>query len=1082
VQGAVGADSYFDDVYAGAANPLFVDVNNNGIDDAWETLHGFDLATVDRSAACPSNNGLTIVQAYIAGFDPNDYYCGVLPTLTSLMADTRLGTCGSVSIKVTKSADGSILANAPITFTETAGTSLLSATPGGTPSKSVVVLTDGAGIAQVYMPLSPGQSDVIVATAQSGSNTVTISIPVTPALPSPPDEGMRLWLDAGVGVSVLPSGSVIGWQDLSGNDNNAAVYQFPMDGLIYPTMLANALNGLPVMHFSVGTYNASMTLPNFMAGAAAGEVFVVVRATNAMPGVNKHLWIISGVDSYPDSSGNIVENFGSDQSYQIGAPPVPIDSFHLYNVSAQAGSWFSRFNGVIHYSAMGNTVYFNEGADLGSGFDGDIAELIVYDHVLSDSDRTLVTSYFGAKYALFAIPTAPTEVTATAVSSTQANITWKGSPTQVGVTYKVNRSTDGGAYVTIGTVTDSTSYIDNGLIAGGSYSYTVVAGTATGSSAAGSPFSVVMPTAAPDFPATGLRLWLRADAGIAADVTGNLAAWSDQSKNGYLLSPTGGGSLPQLMTSVLNGRPVVHFGGNGVGLPLPDFMAGAGAGEVFVVLRSTAATPGATNGFWQLGGSGGAAYPDSNGNVPDDFGSTQIYQTGTPTVPVSSFQIYNVSAQPGSWINRYNGVIQYASASNTVGFTNTAVLGRDGNGNWFNGDIAEMMVYDHVVSSSEREAVETYLATKYMLPTHTPAAPIGVAVTAISSTQASITWQSGPNNNTGVSYMVERSVGGGAYVPIGSVTDSFSYIDTGLTGGVSYSYAVVASDDGGVPSTPSQTATVVTPTASVDLPTLGLRLWLRADSGIESDSNGNVFGWWDQSENENDAVAVASGGQPTLTASASNGRPAVHFNGNGESLALPDFMAKAAAGEAFVVLRAGSVAANTTNGLWQVGTSGGAAYPDASGNVQDGFGSTQLYQAGTPPVSLGSFQVYNVSAQAGSWTCSFNGSTCFTSPSNTVGFTSAPVLGGNGAGGWFNGDVAEVIVYDHVLTAAERVVLNAYLTQKYVTPAQSWPYAADPDGDADGDGVPNKQDARPADPTVGRLNITITTPADGSTI
>jgi len=45
-----------------------------------------------------------------------------------------------------------------------------------------------------------------------------------------------------------------------------------------------------------------------------------------------------------------------------------------------------------------------------------------------------------------------------------------------------------------------------------------------------------------------------------------------------------------------------------------------------------------------------------------------------------------------------------------------------------------------------------------------------------------------------------------------------------------------------------------------------------------------------------------------------------------------------------------------------------------------------------------------------------------------------------------------------------------------------WPWASDPYGDADGDGVPNYMDARPLDPTVGVLTTTITSPTNGATV
>jgi hypothetical protein len=59
---------------------------------------------------------------------------------------------------------------------------------------------------------------------------------------------------------------------------------------------------------------------------------------------------------------------------------------------------------------------------------------------------------------------------------------------------------------------------------------------------------------------------------------------------------------------------------------------------------------------------------------------------------------------------------------------------------------------------------------------------------------------------------------------------------------------------------------------------------------------------------------------------------------------------------------------------------------------------------------------------------------------------------------------------------------SASSTPLGVTLTAGWPYASDPYGDADGDGIPNYEDARPNDPTIGILTVTITAPANGSTV
>lgn len=164
VNGHATAASSFDSFYAGPENPLFADINHNGLDDTWETTHGLSLATDNRSLS-PTGNGVTVLQAYLADTDPNDFYNGATPTLSIVSGDNQTGTVGQFNaepfVVSVKNAAGTPLTNAPITFTVQSGGGQLALTGTGAPalSSTVNLTTDGYGNAQVYFQ-QPADAEV----------------------------------------------------------------------------------------------------------------------------------------------------------------------------------------------------------------------------------------------------------------------------------------------------------------------------------------------------------------------------------------------------------------------------------------------------------------------------------------------------------------------------------------------------------------------------------------------------------------------------------------------------------------------------------------------------------------------------------------------------------------------------------------------------------------------------------------------------------------------------------------------------------------------------------------------------------
>ena len=543
-----------------------------------------------------------------------------------------------------------------------------------------------------------------------------------------------------------------------------------------------------------------------------------------------------------------------------------------------------------------------------------------------------------------------------------------------------------------------------------------------------------------------LSLWLRADAGVVHDSNGRISIWQDQSGNSSDATQANSGQQPFFTENAINGLPIVHFNGGQYFL-LPDVMNGATAGEIFVVLKTDVDPPTGSNGLWYFANhqnGWGMWYPWRDGWIQDGWGSVARYIIGDPSQTLDQYHIYNVSSQSGEWVARINGLSQYQSSDNSVTFASAPLIGRNSENQNFRGDIAEIIIYDHVLEPIDRQIVEYYLGGKYPVIAPLPAIPDGLSAIALSPTQVSLIWNYDLGNVT-TQFEVDRKTGEDDYTTIAIVTDATSYLDLDAAGGIGYTYRVRTINYSGQ-SDYSNEANLVTPQSGGVFPTAGMRLWLRADS----DTGNPIAVWGDQSGNGMDALQNSSFNRPSVQPNAINGRPVVHFAGN-QWLNLPNLMNGATAGEIFVVLKTDVDPPTGSNGLWYFANhqnGWGMWYPWRDGWIQDGWGSVARYIVGDPSQALDQYHIYNVSSQSGEWVARINGLSQYQSSDNSVTFASAPLIGRNSENQNFRGDIAEVIIYDRVLNWSERERVDAYLGAKYLLP----------DLDVDRDGLSNSQE------------------------
>jgi hypothetical protein len=1032
---------------AGGAGKCKVDSDSDGLTDLQEAWVGTDPNNADTDGDGRTDGD----EVFVYPSDPKDYYNGIPPVVSIVSGNNQSGLAGTfLALPLTvsvNSTNGAILTNAPVSFAVTQGGAQLAAAAYGTTSTSLSTRTDTNGLAQAALLLpSSGTTNYITATAQSGTNIEQVTFIATIM------NGAMVWLRADAGVTTNASGQVSSWNDQSGHNNNATQSTQNKQ----PTLVGGALSGRPVVRFNAAS-NTDLTFPNPLFGTTQAEAIVILKTGSDMPSGGEGLWRVgssgSGSLAYPDSTGNIVDDFASTTARQVGNPAQPLNQYHMYNVYGGANQWSAAINGIVQTSTTNNTygVWSESQLHLGSnhGFspfsNGDIAEVLIFTRVLSTAERDEIYGYLNAKYVLAGAPPTPTNLVATALSSSQISLTWSFGLGNFSTLFKIERKTGvGGSYSQVATVRDATSWLDTGLAANTLYYYRIKASNFTQESPYSSEASATTLTGGPDLPLADLKVWLKADAGIALQNTNNsIETWFDQSGNHNDASQLTWSKEPTSVANVLNGRPVVRFNAasnTDMGFPNPLF--GTTQAEAFVVLKTGSDMPINPESLWRVGssGSGALAYPDSNGNIVEDFASSTPRQVGNPAQPLNQYHLYNVSGSANQWSASINGIVQASTTNNTYGVWGESPL-RLGSNHGFdpfsNGDVAEVLIFTRVLSSVERDVVNAYLNGRYGLVASVPPAPTNLAATAISPGQISLTWAFSLGNASTL-FKIERKTGtGGSYAQIGTVRDAISWLDTNLVANTQYYYRIKASNFAGESAYSAET-NATTLTSGSDLPLGDLKLWLKADAGVVRQStNNSIETWFDQSGNYNDANQLNWSQQPISVTNAINGRPVVRFNAASNSyLAFPNPLFGTTQAEVFVVLKASADVPTTSLGLWRFGSSGsgGLAYPDSSGNIVDDFGSITAQQVGNPALPLDQFHLYNVSGGANQWSASLDALVQASASDNTYGVWGDPTLplGWNRSSSYFDGDVAEVLLFTRILTFVERDTVGRYLNSKYL--------------------------------------------------
>jgi hypothetical protein len=228
----------------------------------------------------------------------------------------------------------------------------------------------------------------------------------------------------------------------------------------------------------------------------------------------------------------------------------------------------------------------------------------------------------------------------------------------------------------------------------------------------------------------GLKLWLKADALALADGTA-VSSWTDSSGLGNNATQGTGANQPIFKTSILNSLPIIRF--DGTNSFLTHALSVSADCTIFLVMKRTGgpntyqvpfvAIPPSTS-YHPIVVAHGTAGTDLWGT--NNGASTEVYGSAATTFKVFTMRLAsNVVSLFG------NGATENAGTS-LVGYysgdaTDRRFVGStSGAANRFGGDIAEIIVYDSALSTTNQQNVERYLGQRW-----------GIVATTYTATYAS---------------------------------------------------------------------------------------------------------------------------------------------------------------------------------------------------------------------------------------------------------------------------------------------------------------------------------------------------------
>jgi hypothetical protein len=241
-------------------------------------------------------------------------------------------------------------------------------------------------------------------------------------------------------------------------------------------------------------------------------------------------------------------------------------------------------------------------------------------------------------------------------------------------------------------------------------------------------------------PKSGLSLWLKADAGVTLSGS-NVTAWADQSGNGNNATPPDAvnGYEPLFVSNSVNGLPTIRFLDSSTSLLVtPSFLAVSYNTPISIIAVAKAVAsevvvdgsaqrwllPSGASESFEIGFTFGA-YGNTSPNYSAMVGSNLVGEVESESSEIIGTETAVVSlTNTGTTVNFHKNGTSVGSLDPSSYSTTNASDGVWGIGAQLCGgsvylpakfNLAELVIYNRLITTPERQQVEAYLNTKYAI-------------------------------------------------------------------------------------------------------------------------------------------------------------------------------------------------------------------------------------------------------------------------------------------------------------------------------------------------------------------------------